>query len=232
MNLICELASIKALIDSPADCFAWLSPSEVVRLNGFGNPGRRLAFLAGRRLARLLLSRRLGPQALPPLTIDAAGRSGVEGRPELFLSISHSGDWVGCAMADAPIGLDIEAVGRRRDFSALAQLVHSPSQCRSLADAGSDAERAQRFYQWWTLKEAWFKRQGLGLDLARMPQLEYLSCERGPAVCSVMPGSGLMLALDGPACAGASLPTDLAGEAPAWRAFQYGCVGVATDLNR
>jgi 4'-phosphopantetheinyl transferase len=221
VSLICELARIEPLVrDLPAPQ-DWLSDTEFRRLSSFTHLQRRRNFLAGRRLAGVALTR--WPKLVRPvLSVDEQGRSHIEGQTGLFMSISHSGDWVACAIADAPIGVDIENLGCARDFGALARMVHSPSQCKAIAAATDEADRAKRFYQWWTLKEAWFKRQGLGLDLARMPQLDYQACEKGPAVCSVLPRSGLMLALDGPACERWPLPTELAGETPAWRAFQYG----------
>lgn len=50
---------------------------------------------------------------------DAAGipdiRLSAKGKPELaagfpYFSISHSGDYVGCVLADAPVGLDIQRI--------------------------------------------------------------------------------------------------------------------------
>ncbi|MEJ6005070.1 4'-phosphopantetheinyl transferase superfamily protein [Paucibacter sp. AS339] len=221
MSLICELARQDALVQDLPAAQDWLSASELQRLDGFNHPQRRASFLAGRRLMRLALARWPG-LSQPRLIVDEQGRSHVEDRPDLCLSISHSGAWVACVVADAPLGLDIEDTGRSRDFAALAELVHSPAQCQAIQAAPSAAERARQFYQWWTLKEAWFKRQGLGLDMARMPQLSYEpSPSAGSAVCCLLPHIGLLLALDGPACAHSRLPSELAGMAPVWCRFDY-----------
>lgn len=125
----------------------WLSPPEHARWASFRAERRRREFLAGRWLARLLLARlRGGEPASLVLTQDANGRCGA---PEPWqLSISHSGDWVGVAMADdgAPVGFDLQLESPTRDWSALA------------AFAGlQPCPDAAYFYRHWTLAEAWLK---------------------------------------------------------------------------
>lgn len=204
MSLICALAQHSQLVEALPATTSWLNEGEARRLARFGSEPRRQHFLTGRWLARMTLSRSMADER--PLDIDAEGRSHVRGQPPLFLSISHSGDWVACAVASDPIGVDIEDLSRRRDFAALAQTVHSPAQCAALA-AAPEAEHAAMFYAWWTLKEAWFKRQGLGLDLGRMRTLEYsdTSAEEMDAACFVDAQRGLVLSLDSPALAGLSV---------------------------
>jgi len=160
-----------------------LSGSEQMRWASFGSDKRRQVFFAGRMLARWVLARRLGlPAAEAPalsLEIDALGRSSFPARPDLGLSISHSGEGIACAAASGAVGIDIEDLSRPRDFLALAAQVHSSQQCLQLAAQAEDA-RAESFYRCWTLKEAWLKRQGLGLDLTRMRGLEIEGVD-GPA---------------------------------------------------
>lgn len=154
-----------------------LSPVEQARWASLGSARRKRDFLAGRLLARCLLTRSLGLSAAEAkglsLGIDAQGRPTVLSQHELSLSISHSGDGIACAVAKGSVGVDIEDLGRKRDFLALAEQAHSPQQCLRLANQADEA-RAEWFYRWWTLKEAWLKRQGLGLDLARMRRLEFV----------------------------------------------------------
>ncbi|MCV2368088.1 4'-phosphopantetheinyl transferase family protein [Roseateles oligotrophus] len=203
MRLICELANIELLVRDLPATQDWLSPSETRRFDSFSHPQRRRSFLAGRQLARAVVAR--WPSLIQPgLLVDEQGCSRIEHQPGLFVSISHSGDWVACAIADAPIGVDIENLSRIRDFEALARMVHSPAQCRAIAEAAAQADSAQQFYQWWTLKEAWFKRQGRGLDLASMPSLDFESCDgqEMTAASFVLPDLGLVLAIDSPALTG------------------------------
>ncbi len=225
MSLLLELRCMEdpAWLAQVSDVQALLSPSELQRWQQFQHPKRQQAYLAGRALARQLLSLWPGMHS-PSLRVDAQGRSSIEGRPDLYLSISHSGGWVACAVADVPLGLDIEDTRRERDFWALAQAVHSPAQGQAIERASSTAEQARLFYQWWTLKEARFKRQGQGLDLAQMPKLDYAPSpgDVGTAAVCFLPQCGLMLALDGDCCERAALTNALTrheGDAACWQVF-------------
>lgn len=206
-RLACRLEPVDCLrADLPVSPLAWLSPGESQRLAGFGSARRRDIFLAGRWLLRLALidwhDRSADPAAWR-CEIDAQGRSSLPAEPLLSLSLSHSGDWLACAIATSPVGLDIESLQRARDFSALASQLMSPLE---LADfqALPAAERPVTFYRWWTLREAWLKRRGLGLDLACMRRLVYESAAPGSVDAAVFvdEARGLVLALDSPALAG------------------------------
>ena len=177
-----------------------LSASEKQRLDGFNSESRRLRYAAGRWLARVLVAaaRGIAPEAVA-LEIDAQGRSSVADDGRLGLSISHCGDWVACALADGPVGIDIELTQRPRgDLLALAAIVHSAAQCEELAVL-QGAARLRRFYQLWTLKEAALKCQGGGLDFERMRAMDFVAVSAWDAAAEALSlehvGPGLMLAL-------------------------------------
>jgi phosphopantetheinyl transferase len=116
---------------------------------------RRRQKEAGHALAQAMVARlggRLGFKATgQPICLD--GRA--------HLSIAHSGPWVGCALGLAgPIGLDLEAVGKERDWAAMAAYFTSIER-QLVKDWG-----AEGFLALWTLREAWAKAQGRGLELA------------------------------------------------------------------
>jgi phosphopantetheinyl transferase len=194
-----------------------LTAGEHRRLQGFASPARRRQFLCGRRLLRDLLCANGGgsPEALD-IDIDEQGRSHIPAMPGLFVSLSHSGTWCAAAISPAPIGIDLEDLGRDRDFLGLANAVHNPAQCALLRQQTQEA-RARQFYIWWTLKEAWLKRQGLGLDMTVMRSLQYGAVDSGSAASAVVEELGLVLALDG--CQGQVLPaTDsLGGHSLPWQ---------------
>src|SRR5436190_6209883 len=104
---------------------AWLSDSERARVAELRHAGRREHYLAGHWLARTLLARALGGDAaqwslrerksLPPDVPD---------RPHWRVSISHSGEWIAAAVAEAPIGIDLESRPRTLD-AALEPLLRN-----------------------------------------------------------------------------------------------------------
>lgn len=159
----------------------WLSADEVRRLGGLTAPQRAQAFVAGRWLLRQACARHSGrsagdwsadaPPDGPPV-LRCRGRAPV---PPLHLSLSHSGRLVACAVADAPVGLDIEDRSLTRDVARLAPRVLDAEEQAWLA-AQPDARAA--FLSLWTLKEAAIKRQGSRLGLRRLPRI---ACRPGVA---------------------------------------------------
>lgn len=95
------------------------------------------------------------PDGAPHLAIDDPAR------PVPFISLSHSGDMVACAVsATGPIGIDIERIRPDRPVAALAGSAFGPRETAAVEAAGSDA-----FYRIWTLREALAKASGAGFGL-------------------------------------------------------------------
>ncbi len=170
--MLCLLAAepdVRAGMPAPA---GWLTPSEAARLRALGSAARRDTFLAGRWLARRAVQGWSGTATLPALEVADSGACVVAGVHGGHVSISHSAGVVACAASGVPVGIDIESLSRPRDHLVLAEAVHGPAQREQLA-AGPPEARAQVFLRWWTLKEAWLKARGRGLDLALMRRLAF-----------------------------------------------------------
>lgn len=189
----------------------WLAPGERARLAAQGSPARRQQFLAGRWLLRQ-------SPALGPIDIDAEGRSH---RPHGHANLSHSGGWMLAGVADQAVGVDLEMLRPRRDLMGLAGLVLGAAQCEALQALSPDVALAA-FYRGWTLKEAWFKARGQGLDLARIRSLDFFTREDATgcdSACAVLPDPGLVLAVHQPGGLDA-LPGALAGRRVPWQRFR------------
>lgn len=79
-------------------------------------------------------------------------------------SLSHSGPWAILAVGYQDyLGVDIEARPSKRDLLNIAQQFFHPKEYRHL-EALEELDRAQYFYQLWTLKEAFFKALGTGIS--------------------------------------------------------------------
>lgn len=65
-------------------------------------------------------------------------------------SVSHSGELVACAVSERPVGVDVEQIRPVRP--ALYQVL-TPSEQAYVASG----DPAERFWQLWTMKEAWIK---------------------------------------------------------------------------
>jgi 4'-phosphopantetheinyl transferase len=62
------------------------------------------------------------------------------------------------------VGVDVEALTRKVELLALAQRYFATHEYEDLRDLEDSAQR-ERFFTLWTLKEAWLKARGLGLQI-------------------------------------------------------------------
>jgi len=108
----------------------------------------------------------------PEIAADALGKPCLRGA-ELYFNLSHSGAYAACAIADLPVGVDIQT---SREYSEkLAERCFTPEERAALRAAREpDAE----FTALWTLKESYLKWKGSGirtpmssvsLDLSAVP---------------------------------------------------------------
>jgi 4'-phosphopantetheinyl transferase len=187
----------------------WLTPSEQVRLSTLNAATRRAQFLAARWQMRQLLAQVHGGDPLADWPLTAT----LDGPPQLartiaqplYLSISHSGDWVACAASTEPVGVDVECTRRQRNVLALSRLACSEAETAQLAALPSP-EREALFYRLWTLKEAWFKRDAPACALHRLEPEACTQSEIANEAANLKPNawtwqSGpLTLAVAGPPC--------------------------------
>lgn len=176
---------------------AWLTEAERARLAGLAAPRRRAQFVAGRWVARALLSAVHGgdPATEWPLSAGDDGPPRAlrpEVRERVCVAISHSGNLVACAVASEPVGIDIEVAGRNRDVPTLAQAVGTPGERARLAIEPGPGQR--QFLVMWTLKEAWFKRRHEGVTPGRLAGVETRPAD-GPAEGRVWQHDDMTLAL-------------------------------------
>ena len=141
-----------------------LAPAERARSDAFAHPARRQQFVLGRTAARTLLARRLGLDAR-----DVALGVGPDGAPEtpgLGVSIAHTGKGDAAAalaaVADGPVGVDLERVGPRRPD--LWTRILRPDEHGLLDAWGGPTDSTQTLL--WTLKEAVLKAQRTGFRAA------------------------------------------------------------------
>jgi 4'-phosphopantetheinyl transferase len=140
-------------------------------------PAAQAQFLAGRFVARMLLSTVHGGHPLRdwPLGADACAPAHLLPGARLSaaavcISISHSAGHVACAVDAAPVGIDVEST-RRRNLDRLIGAACTPAEQTEMASL-EPAPREQRFYVAWTLKEAWVKQRGEGISAQRLASLD------------------------------------------------------------
>ena len=80
----------------------------------------------------------------------------------LHFNVSHSGDWIVCAVDAEPLGIDIEQI-RPLELEIAAQF-YSDEEYKILM-AKSPEDRQHFFFDLWTLKESYIKAVGKGVSI-------------------------------------------------------------------
>ena len=158
---------------------ALLSDDERQRNNRYRFAADRRKDLIARALLRTQLGERLNlaPESLvfergehgkPALVLDKCSVPSdylaLKSAKHLQFNLSHSDDWVVLAIADNRIGVDIESTARKNDVMAIADRYFFGSEIAELTSF-DPSEQRQRFFDYWTLKEAYMKARGEGISL-------------------------------------------------------------------
>ncbi|MCB9701349.1 MAG: 4'-phosphopantetheinyl transferase superfamily protein [Myxococcales bacterium] len=152
---------------------AWLSPDEEARRQRFIFERHRHAFLIARALVRGTLTRyapviepaawrfSIGAHGRPEIEAAQAAAHGLEG---LRFNLSHTDGRAVLALARGEIGVDVEARRRRGNLRGIADHFFAAPEVAALEGLEGEA-LARRFFDYWTLKEAYIKARGIGISL-------------------------------------------------------------------
>ncbi len=78
--------------------------------------------------------------------------------PDIHISLSHSGTFVGCAISSCPCGFDLQ-VHVEKDLLGIAETFFCQPEYKMLSRL-TPAKQREQFFRLWTLKEAWSKIPG------------------------------------------------------------------------
>ena len=95
--------------------------------------------------------------------VGGNGKPYLRDYPEIFFSLSHSGDYAICSIGSKPIGNDIEKVKEGR--LQVAQRFFSLQETAWIYRAEDRREQEDRMFRLWTMKESFLKVTGLGMSL-------------------------------------------------------------------
>lgn len=133
-----------------------LSTSESARYSSTRNPKKRREYLASRYLIRRALKHHYPNfnsfsiterESSPPLIAELPRGS--------HISLSHSNGFICFAIANCPVGIDVELSTKLRDFTALSHEIMTRKEIKKLERQTSDAR--DYFYRVWCAKEAYYK---------------------------------------------------------------------------
>ena len=157
------------LITLQDECLAWLTESELKRFQRFQFDRHRKQLLLGRVLMRAALS--FYDKSIAPadwtFMQNKYGKPFIsnEGAASLYFNLSHSAGRVVLAVSRCEeIGVDIESAIKPRRIAAIAQRYFSDKEAAALLSLPENQQQS-RFYDLWTLKEAYIKACGMGLAI-------------------------------------------------------------------
>lgn len=145
-----------------------MSPDRRTRADGFRFKDDRMRCICADMLCRKMLAKASGLDAKSILFAQ-----GEKGKPytnvPCHFNVSHSGDWVLCAVSDKQIGVDIEMVKPFRAGMIARYFTHAEATYvwdgnAPLEGNVTDPDTCTRFYRVWTAKEAYVKMTGTGIS--------------------------------------------------------------------
>lgn len=128
--------------------------------------------VAARRLLASALETAYGiPAASCLVEKDEKGKPCLAGRPDLHISISHSGPYATCAFGDKPVGIDIEMWRTHPKWQRIVDKMHPREREAMTRLCGGTisrdtAEPVRQFCDLWVRKESFLKAVGEGLRLS------------------------------------------------------------------
>lgn len=172
----------------------WLSNIETERMKRFHHAKHQHAFLISHALKRVALANVLG---LDPAELEFG--LGSHGRPFLMgaaqhslqFNLSHTDGLVALAVSlDAYVGLDVESLTRKIPETAFAARFFTPPEHDDIL-AYEQTPNSHRLLEYWTLKEAYIKAEGLGISIGldtfyfdlsqNQPHIQYTPAARPPS---------------------------------------------------
>lgn len=112
----------------------------------------------GSALARYMLWKEFHIPLESRIAYGGFGKPYLIDYPEAHFNISHSGQYVACAVCNRPIGVDVQIITPYHPDAAMRVCSNS-----ELAQIDASSNQAKEFTKIWTKKEAYIKQIGLGL---------------------------------------------------------------------
>jgi 4'-phosphopantetheinyl transferase len=147
-------------------CRAVLSDHERQRADRFFTSALTERFIVSHALVRDVLAESTGVPAHDlKFTEDDLGRPRLEGVEEIDFNLSHTDGMAIVGVARHRLGVDVERFRDGLDLPGLGRRVLTPRE-RKTIEGPEAPEGRTRFFEYWTLKEAYAKALGIGI---RMP---------------------------------------------------------------
>lgn len=108
------------------------------------------------------LKEEYGIHTLPLILCSELGKPFFPDYPNIHFNYSHSKNYVACGISDQEIGVDIEDVRKVKD--SLIRTICHENEYQWIIQAESEEDRYNRIILLWTIKEAYLKQRGTGIN--------------------------------------------------------------------
>ncbi len=145
------------------ELLSYISLDEQEKIKRFRRYEDALRGLTSKMLLRFIIVSLLGKQN-KDIHFDKNdyGKPFLVGTNDFYFNLSHSGDWVVCAVDNLPVGIDVEKI---HDVDLdLSKRFFSEDEHKYLSTLESK-NRREAFFEFWTLKESYIKADGRGLSI-------------------------------------------------------------------
>ncbi len=140
-----------------------LPPANQQRFSLYTNVRSKIQSIAGEVLARYASGCfESAPFNTSDIIIGKNGKPSFITNDSLHFNISHSGNYIVCAVCNSDIGIDVERV--RNVNLRIAERYFSSHELTDLMNLEPD-ERMDYFIRLWTIKESYLKALGTGLTM-------------------------------------------------------------------
>ncbi len=140
---------------------AYLELEECLRFSKYIRKIDKQRFLLGRVLLKKKISELLNLNVSQiRFSYSEYGKPVLQKYPDCHFSLTHSGDWICCAVGQVPVGIDIQHMEPIE--LDIAKNFFSSTEYNNLLSVHKP-DRKDYFYDLWTIKESFIKATGKGL---------------------------------------------------------------------
>ena len=142
---------------------SYVSKSQRLMIEKFHFESDKKRMLYGNVMSRYFIGEKLDkPGETVEFEFNSFGKPYVKGVPMVQFNVSHSGEWVVCAIGDNEVGVDVEQI--KPIETKIAQQFFTQREYNTITFTQED-ERLKAFYLFWTMKESYIKYIGKGLSI-------------------------------------------------------------------
>ncbi|WP_066874814.1 4'-phosphopantetheinyl transferase family protein [Clostridium mediterraneense] len=143
----------------------YLSYNKQLKINKFLKKSDKIQSLIGEIIIRTELMEKFNLKNKEINFIENKyGKPRIIELEDFYFNLSHSGSYIVAAISDSEVGIDIEEMQEFQDFKEIAENFFSKEEVTYILE-GTKEETVDRFYEIWTLKEAYVKFKGKGLSI-------------------------------------------------------------------